>query len=94
MVSRLESLTTAWTDEAFPEKTFHIKSTDLPWMTYEIKCAIRRRKRIYDKTQKRTNEWKEEKKKTDQLLKESMREYFEKMKNLAKEKRSAMLCSA
>ena len=91
MVDGLEELTTKWTNEAFPEKTFHVKSTDLPWMNYEIKCAIRRRKRIYDKTMKRTGEWKEAKNESDRLLKKAKREYFEKMKDLAREKRSASI---
>ena len=91
MVERLEALTGAWMDEAFPTRTFKLKNTDLPWIIYEIKAAIKKRKRIFAKTEKRTVEWKKAKEETDKMITESKKSFFEKMKKTAVEKRSSAL---
>ena len=88
MVEALKEKTDEWMQAAFPERTLKLKSTDLPWITFEIKKAIKDRKKIFSKTTKRTAEWREAKKETDNMIKESKKNYYKKMKEMALEKRS------
>lgn len=37
LAARLEEKTNCWMNQCFPEKNLTIKSTDSPWITYEIK---------------------------------------------------------
>ena len=55
-------------NKAFPVKTRKIKDTDDPWITPEIRTAIRLRKRIFARYG-RSEEWHAQKKVTDMLIK-------------------------
>ena len=72
----LTELTNRWMDEAFPRKILKIKSTDPPWMTYEVLCRIKDRKEESLKG-RRSNEWKRQKK-------EEKKKFYDKTKELAK----------
>ena len=78
MSKKLEELTTDWMDKAYPTKNLTIKSTDQPWITFEIKKAIKDRKKIFKKDEKRTERWKTAKKNTDSLILESKKRYITK----------------
>ena len=56
-------------DSFFPWKTTRRKSNDLPWLNKAVLRKIEDRKRLYwSEGGKRTETWKEEKRKTDQLI--------------------------
>ena len=70
-------------DAFFPQKKIKVKSTDDPWITPEIKKRIKSRKRTYDK-EHRSDAWKEKKRETNKLIKDSKREYYDHFINLSK----------
>ena len=60
---------------SFPLKTKKIKNTDDPWIDDNIRKEIKLRKRIYARYG-RSNKWHEQKRKTNALIKESKRKYY------------------
>ena len=65
-------------EDCFPLKKRKKKSTDLPWMTRSIIKQIEDRKELYVREGGvRTDEWKAEKKKTNDLIKKSKRGYMD-----------------
>ena len=58
-------------DELFPFQRTVIKSSDVPWMTREIKKKVWSRKRTYRKDEKRSERWKTKKKGTDELVRKA-----------------------
>ena len=68
----------------YPMKTKKIKSTDDPWITPEIKRHIRTRKRIFER-ERRGIDWMAKKKETDDMIRGSKKDYYEKFTSLAKE---------
>ena len=77
-------------DELYPLKKVTIKSTDAPWMTKEIKCRIRSRKRTYKKEDK-SDRWRLKKKETARLVKEAKKNYYNRIVKQAKESNDAGL---
>ena len=75
MVKRLHEITIDATDKCFPLKTRRVRSTDDPWITDEIKRAIRTRKRRYKKWD-RGPKWQSAKDHTNSLIKESKRDFY------------------
>ena len=63
------------TDLCFPWHSRKIRSTDVPWITDEVRRAICRRKRCYKK-HKRSAKWHLIKAETDQLIFASKKEYL------------------
>ena len=59
-----------------PFKERKIRSTDDPWITDNIRSLIRRRKRVFSK-QGRSQKWKEIKCKTDLMILERKKKYYE-----------------
>ena len=69
-------------DRFFPWKTTRRKSNDLPWLNRKTIKRIEARKRFYwSEGGKRTEAWKEEKKKTDGLIRERKKGYIETQKS-------------
>ena len=64
-------------DKFLPFKERKIRSTDDPWVNDNIRSLIRRRKRVFKK-QGRSPKWREIKKKTDRMINERKRKYYEK----------------
>ena len=65
----------------FPLKKRRKKTTDLPWMTKGIQKQIEDQKRLFvEEGGKRTSAWKEEKKRTNELLKLSRQGYMDTQK--------------
>ena len=85
LAEKLEQITSDWMDISFPPKTFKIKTTDDPWITYGIKKMIKARKRRYGRTLKRDARWREIKRETERMIKESKKEFYEATKAKAKE---------
>ena len=67
--------TIGWALETFfPLKTTRRKSTDLPWMNKRIRKLIRDRKRLFwEEGGKRTDAWKEEKKRIETIIQKGKR---------------------
>lgn len=62
----------------FPLKLRKKKSTDLPWMTDDIKKQIKKRKELFaNERGVRTAAWKEEKRKTKDMIRKSKRGYMD-----------------
>ena len=92
LASKLEQITQSWMDICFPEKTLTIKSTDLPWISYEIKKKITARKKEFKRSKKkRTALWHAMKKETDEMIKTAKKEYYDKIKNEAKTRNNPSL---
>ena len=70
---KIESLN----DICFPWKRRKIRSTDHPWITDNIRRAIRRRRRRYKKY-KRDGKWRSIKQEVGDKIKKNKREYYEK----------------
>ena len=69
-------------DRYFPWKTTRRKSNDLPWLNRKTIKKIEARKRLYwSEGGKRTRAWKEEKKRTDDLVRERKKGYIETQKS-------------
>ena len=82
---------TEWiTDECLPWRERKVRSTDDPWITDEIRCEIRRRKRRFDKWQ-RGPRWKQAKETTDHLIKESKEAFYKEAVEKLKQKGSSQL---
>ena len=77
--------------EAFLQRTLKLKESDQPWISYEIKKAVKQRKKIYKKEEKRSPKWKIAKNQTDELIKSSKKQYYDNCKKLALEKRNTKL---
>ena len=68
-------------EKFFPLKTTQKKSTDLPWMNKRILKLIKDRKKIFmEAGGKRTPEWKEEKKRVAEVIKQRKRGYIDNQK--------------
>ena len=84
MTDRLHAIVIEATDRHLPLRHRKIRSTDDPWINDEIRRAIRRRKRKYNR-QLRSPEWQSLKEATRTMIKESKQEYYndavEKLKN-------------
>ena len=70
-------------DLFFPRKKIKIKYTDDPWISSYIKRRIRARKCIYDE-EDRSDRWREVKKETNELIKKSNKNYYDKFKAMAR----------
>ena len=64
-------------------KKVKIRDTDDPWITNHIRNKIETRKKIF-KRGRRGDEWKEARKETTKLIKESKKEWYDKYKEQAK----------
>ena len=73
MQQQLETLT----GDCFKMVKRTYKSTDAQWITPQIKRQIKKRKRVYEKDKKRSDAWKIEKRKTEELISKSKKEYFD-----------------
>ena len=82
MQGKLDELT----ERCFQNVTRTIKSTDPPWITKAIKKQIKTRKRVYEKGRKRTDAWKIEKAKSDKMIGESKKRFFDKQTEKLTEK--------
>ena len=78
------------TDECLPWRDGKVRSTDDPWITDEIRRAIRRRRRRYNKWH-RAKKWKDVKIETDTLIKEAKRAFYNGAVNKLKEIGSSQL---
>ena len=68
-------------DEFFPLKTTRRKNTDLPWLNRNVIKKIEARKRLYwQEGGKWTAAWREEKSRTDLLVKNRKKEYVQTQK--------------
>ena len=77
MAAKLHEITNMLTEECFPWKYRKIRSTDDPWITDEIRRAIRRRKRKFKKYRK-TKPWRIVKEETEKLIRDAKMEFYEK----------------
>ena len=69
-------------DRYFPTKTTKRKSTDCPWMDNKTRKAIRDRKTLFfEEGGIRTDLWKEEKKKTERMVRDRKREFMDNQRN-------------
>ena len=68
MSQKLHDLTNSLTDQCLPWRNRKVRSCDDPWITDDIKRAIRRRKKRYKKRH-RGSKWKDVKAETDELIK-------------------------
>ena len=70
-----------WALEAFfPLITVRRRDTDPPWINPAIKKLIRARKRVYKDTEKRKGEWKELKRKTEELIEKRKKKFQDSQK--------------
>ena len=77
MTERMHDKTNEITNHCFPWKERKVKSTEDPWITDEIRTAVRRRKRKFKKHQ-RSGQWTEAKEHTNRLIKESKAAFYTK----------------
>ena len=77
MTVRVQSKITEITDRCFPWQDRKIRSTDDPWITDEIRRSIKTRRRRYSKYH-RGQKWREAKKNTNTMIKNSKQEYYQK----------------
>lgn len=90
MTEELHRITMRITDECLPWRERKVRSTDDPWITDEIRRAIRRRKRRYSKWH-RGPKWRLVKDETDLLIKESKTDYYKSSVDKLKENGSSQL---
>ena len=72
---KFTALIDAKMDEFFPWKKYKSKTTDDPWITPLIKRRIKTRKKTY-KQEERSIKWRDQKKETVKLIRESKRSYY------------------
>ena len=77
MTERLHSTTMSIINRCLPWQERRIRSTDDPWITDEIRRAIRKWKRRFRKYQ-RSSKWQQVKEETEALIKKSKSEYYQK----------------
>ena len=77
MTVKLHGIITELTDKCFPWQNRRIRSTDDPWITDEIRRAVRTRMRKFKKFQ-RSRKWQAVKEETDLLIKEAKADYYQK----------------
>ena len=81
-VATLTKTLNAMMDQFFPKKTYKVRSTDNPWISYAIRKKIRARKKIFRK-EGRSKKWKRLKQRTDQAIKTKKEAYYKRFKDKA-----------
>ena len=81
---KLTTILDGFMNTCFPEKTRIIKSTNLPWYNDKLARLSRQKKREY-RRKRRSKRWKELEDRYQEMLIGAQRNFFEKMKNKAKE---------
>ena len=71
-------------EEVFPEKSIRVSQLDKPWMTPQLKAINRNMKREYWRNRK-SNKWKNLKRKFNNLKKVQVQDYYKKVIDEAKE---------
>lgn len=90
MVNILHEIINRITDECIPWKTWKVRSTDDPWISDDIRRAIRRRKRCYRKN-KRSSRWAALKAEKTKIIREAKEAFYQGAVNKMKEAESCQL---
>ena len=90
LVEKMNNILGSITNSCFKTCKKTVKETDAPWISNNFKKELRRRRSIYNK-QERSNEWKNQKKITDKILREDKTKYYDRVKSKLTEKGARQL---
>ena len=77
LVNMMNTVLEGYANQAFKMVTRKIKSSDPPWITPAIKRQVAKRKRIFRQTEQREGRWRSEKEKSNQMIRDSKKKYFD-----------------